>query len=168
MADIRADLCQYYPMKDVFEVILGTASFRAVKDYGSLKTWKIETVRLLRAIALSIAETVEVADEEWKADVQAEIEFGISIAKSATKIDELFAGLAATLATLVFLQVGFLPRDHRKVKRVTLSPRNWKLNSVRSVQYVQNEEQKAMQKKIKKLKGSPPNSPATLLDAQFT
>ena len=112
MADIRADLCQYYPMKDVFEAILGTASFRAVKDYGSLKTWKTETVRLLRAIALTIAETVEVADEEWKADVQAEIEFGISIAKSATKIDELFAGLAATLATLVFLQVGFLPRDH--------------------------------------------------------
>jgi len=150
MTDIRADLHQYYPMKAVFEEILGKASFMKVKDYGPLKNWKAETVRLLKAVALSINATVEIADEEWKEEINAEIEHGILRAESSSEIDELFSGLAATLAKVVFLQIGFVPRGHRSVERVALTPRNWKLNPVRSVQYVQNEQQRATQKRLQK------------------
>ena len=150
MTDIRADLNQYYPMKAVFEEILGKASFMKVKDYGSLKRWKGETICLLKAVAMSIGATIEIADEDWKAEVSSEIKHGISVVKSSSEIDELFAALAATLARVVFLQIGFLPRGHRYVERVALTPRNWKLDLVRSVQYVQNEQQRATQERLQK------------------
>ena len=140
MTAIRSDLHQYYPMKAFFEEILGRASFIKVKDYGPLKRWKAETVCLLKAVTLSIAATVEIADEEWKAEINVEIEHGISLVKSSSEIDELFSCLSATLAKIVFLQIGFVPRGHRSVNRVALTPHNWKLNPVRSVQYVQNKQ----------------------------
>lgn len=153
MTDIRADLHQYYPMKAVFEEILGKASFMKVKDYGPLKSWKAETGCLLKAVALSINATVEIADEEWRAEINAEIEHGISLVESCSEIDELFSCLSATLTKVVFLQIGFVPRGHRSVSRVALTPRNWKLNPVRSVQYVQNEQQRATQERLLKARG---------------
>jgi len=155
MVGIHADLSQYYSMKAVFEQILGKASFMKVKDYGSLASWKAETIRLLKAIALSIDTTVEVADEDWKSEVSAEIQHGISCVRAASEIDELFSSLSATLVTVVFLQIGFLPRGHRNFERISLIPRNWKLNLVRSVQYVQNEQQRITQKRIQKSRSSP-------------
>lgn len=154
MTDIRADLHQYYPMKAIFEEILGKASFMKVKDYGPLTSWKAETVRLLKAVALSINATVEIADEEWKEEINAEIEHGILRTESSSEIDELFSGLAATLAKVVFLQIGFVPRGRRSVERVALTPRNWKLNPVRSVQYVQNEQQRATQKRLQEARAA--------------
>ena len=56
MAEIHADLSQYYSMKAVFEQILGKASFMKVKDYGSLSSWKAETVRLLKTIEYSLTQ----------------------------------------------------------------------------------------------------------------
>ena len=149
MTSIRYETEQYYPMKDVFEQILGKASFMKVKNCGSITDWKAETVRLLKVVSLSINATVEIADEEWRSEIDAEIQFGISLVKSSVAIDELFAGLAATLAKVSFLQIGFIPRGHRNIKRIALTPNNWKLASVRSVQYVQNEKQRAMQNSLK-------------------
>jgi hypothetical protein len=50
MTDIQADLSQYYPMKQLFETILGRASFARVKDYGPLSSWRAESDKLLMAI----------------------------------------------------------------------------------------------------------------------
>ncbi len=148
MPSIRFDLHQYYSMKAVFEETLGRASFAKLKDYGSLKEWKSESARLLKAISLSIEVTVEIADEQWKTEIQQEIQHGLSRIESAAEIDELFAGLAATLARVAFLQLGFFPLGHRMVERIPLKPSYWKLNVVRTVQYVQTEEQRARQRKI--------------------
>jgi hypothetical protein len=146
MPDIRADLAQYYSIKSVFEQILGQDSYKKLKDYGSLKDWKLESTRLLKAISLAINETVEVADIDWREEIKEEIQKGISLVKSSHEIDELFSRLAATLTKIVFLQIGFIPRRHGSIERITLIPRNWKLNIVRTVQYVQNEEQHMKQK----------------------
>ncbi len=149
MVEIHADLSQYYTMKAVFEKILGKASFMKVKDCGSLKSWKAETVRLLNAIAYSIDTTVEVADEDWRVEVRKEIQRGITCVKSARKIDELFSRLSAALVKVVFLQIGFLPLGHSNLRFTPpRKPPNWKLNSVRSVQYVQSEQQRLTQKRI--------------------
>ena len=148
MADIRADLSQYYAMKAVFERTLGKSSFAAVKDYAPLRVWKAEAVRLLMAISLAVTDTVEIVDDEWKAEMSAEIEDGISRIKSSSKIDDLFAGLSATLSHVVFLQLGFLPRGHYRIARVPLARGHWKLDVVRSVQYVQSRPQRIAQKRL--------------------
>jgi hypothetical protein len=66
MAAIRADLSQYYAMRVLFERILGRASFRRVKDHAPLPVWKAESRKLIMALSVSIASTVEVADDEWR------------------------------------------------------------------------------------------------------
>lgn len=152
MSTIRHDLSQYFPMKAIFESILGNTSFMKVKDCGSFKAWKKESINLLKAVAISINTTVEIADDEWRLEINSEIQDGIKSIKTTKEIDEMFCILAATLTTISFLQIGFLPRDHWKSKRVSLISQNWKLNSVRSVQYVQNNAQKEIQLRLKKIK----------------
>ena len=148
MSIIRFDLSQYYPMKAIFERVLGKASFMKVKDCGSFSNWKVESIKLLKAIDLSIKATVEVADEEWKAEINTEIQHGILLVKNCNDIDELFASLAATLTKITFLQIGFFPKGHRNAERIALIPQNWKLNPVRSVQYVQSPSQKEAQLRL--------------------
>jgi len=153
MVEIHADLSQYYSIKAVFEQILGKASFMKIKDYGSLAIWKAETVRLLKTIEYSIDTTVEVADEDWRGEIHTEIRYGITCIQSASEIGELFSNLSATLVKVVFLQIGFLPLGHSNLRFTPpLIPQNWKLNPVRSVQYVQSEQQRLAQKRIQEAK----------------
>jgi hypothetical protein len=148
MTEIRADLSQYYAMKAVFERILGKSSFAATKDYAPLRVWKTETVRLLTAISLAVRDTVEIVDDEWKGEMTAEIAEGIKRIKSSSKIDELFAELSATLTHVIFLQLGFIPRGHHRLPRVLLARGHWKLDVVRSVQYVQSTAQLKAQERL--------------------
>ena len=147
MSEIRFDLSQYYPMKAVFEEVLGQKSFAKIKDCGSLKTWKEESIRLLNALFASITATVLVCDDEWVTEIQTQILLGISRLSSSSEIDEMFSCLAATLARITFLQVGFIPTGHREIDRVPIAPRHWKLDLVRSVQYVQNSTQRLAQQR---------------------
>ena len=152
MTGIRHDLSQYYSIKDLFELVLGKASFKKLKDAGSIKDWKLESVRLLKAISLSVEATVEIVDQEWIDEFHDLINKGASSVESSSEIDELFASLAATLGQLVFLQIGFLPHAHRTMERVPLTVSHWKLNLIRSVQYVQSEDQRRTQFRITKRK----------------
>ena len=138
---IHADLAQFYPMKAVLEQILGKDSFRKLKDYGTFADWKKECQKLLDAVALSIRTTVQITDEDWREEVSAIIELGKSHLRNSKYAADLFASLAATLARLSFLQIGFLPNrySHEKVRLV---PSNCQLDVFRSVLYVQSPEQK--------------------------
>ena len=149
MSDIRADLSQFYAMKAAFEQILGRSSFAKVKDYAPLTTWKAEAIRLLKAVSLAIDETVEVADEDWRVEVQAEIGQGIARIKLCSEISALFANLSATLTYIVFLQIGFIPLGHRNRSTIPLKRGNWKLSTVRTVQYVQTEQQRELQSRLR-------------------
>jgi hypothetical protein len=150
VSEIRADLSQYYPMKGLLEQILGRSSFMRVKDSGPLSSWKSETRKLLCAVRLAIEVTVEVVDEEWRHDVAQLLDHGDSRLAKATSIDELFASLCATLGELAFLQIGFVPRGHYRAKRIPLVARNWRMNPVRSVQYVQSAKQRETQERLTK------------------
>ena len=152
MSDIRADLSQYYAAKALFEKILGRAAFMRVKDYGPLSAWRENYTKLLRAVGVAVEATVEVADVEWKQEVGELLTHGIKRLTAAKSIDELHAAAAATLGELAFLQLGFVPRGHYRVANVPLIGRNWKMNSVRTVQYVQSAEQRAAQKRLSKSK----------------
>lgn len=148
MSDIRADLSQYYPVKSLFEKILGRAAFLRVKDYGSLSTWRSNYERLLKAIEVSIDATVEVVDDEWRDEVSDLIDRGRWLLLNAKSIDELHAGMVATLGELAFLQIGFVPRGHMAQENVRLVESNWKLDVVRSVQYVQSQQQRTRHHKL--------------------
>ena len=145
MAELRADLSQYYAMKSLFERILGTASFRRVKDYAPLSVWKVESAKLLKAVSVSATATVRVADAEWFEEFSRLIERGKSRIQASKSIDELFASLCATLGELSFLQLGLVPQAHRMVERIPLIVQNWKLDSFRTVQYVQTPQQRKAQ-----------------------
>jgi len=152
MADIRADLSQYYAVKAMFERVLGRGAFMSVKDNGTLSSWRANYVKVLRAIGVAADSTVEIADDEWKTEMRSLLSRGVKRLAGAKSIDELHAAAAATLAELAFLQLGFVPRGHYNQKVVPLVARNWKLNAVRSVQYVQSPEQCATQKRLAKLR----------------
>jgi hypothetical protein len=62
---IRYDMSQFYPLKAVFEQIFGKRAYRKLKETATLSDWKVETKKLLKAIELSIVETVKVADADF-------------------------------------------------------------------------------------------------------
>lgn len=141
MSELRYDMAQYYSMKVMFEHVFGNRSYRRLKETATFQDWKKETVKLLQAIRLSIISTVEVADDDFFGQVDIEIEHGKKLISSTEQIDDLFAVLSATLTRIVFLQIGLIPNNYR-CKTVTLRKNNWVLDTFRSVQYVQNHEQK--------------------------
>lgn len=85
-------------------------------------------------------------------DVSELITHGIERLTTSRSIDELHAAAAATLGELAFLQLGFVPKAHCDVESVPLNARNWKMNPVRTVQYVQTDKQREVQKRISQLK----------------
>mgnify|MGYP001608505597 FL=1 len=151
MNGIRYDMSQFYPLKAAFEQILGKRSYRKLKETAGLSDWKVETTKLLKAIELSIVETVKVADTEFYEEANQIIELGRVHIKNAKDISELFASLSATLTRIVFLQIGYIPA-HGRVESLSLIQKNWNLACVRSVQYVQSTAQKETAKRIEERK----------------
>lgn len=147
MNDIRYDMSQFYPLKAALEQVLGKRTYRKLKETATLSDWKVETKKLLKAIELSIIETVKVADEDFYKEAKQILELGHAHIKSTKEISELFAILSATLTRLAFLQIGYIPA-HDRVESVSLTQKNWNLTCVRSVQYVQSAEQKKTAKRI--------------------
>lgn len=152
MPEIRADLSQYYATKDLFEKILGRAAFMRVKNYGPLSAWRKNYIKLLRAVGVAAEVTVEVADADWKKEVSELIAHGIERLTTSRSIDELHAAAAATLGELAFLQLGFVPKGNCDVANVPLNACNWKMNPVRTVQYVQTDKQREAQKRMSRSK----------------
>jgi hypothetical protein len=137
------DMSQFYVLKSLFEDIFDHTVYMDLKENSTISDWRKHTKRLLDAIAVSIKSTVKIADQNWR-DQMAEI-----IAEGKERIGEtqtpedMFACLSATLTRIVFLQIGFIPTRGRKNKPTPLASYYWTLNSFRSVQYVQDDEQRA-------------------------
>lgn len=144
MAELKYDSTQYFELKSALESILGKASYRRLKETGTLDDWREELRRLLKAVELSVGDTVHIADPEWREEIYAVLRRGQHGIGLSTTIDELLSTLSATLIRVVFLQLGFLPRSHCVERRI-LREGNWRLDRYRSVQYVQTEEQRQAQ-----------------------
>lgn len=158
MSIIRADLSQYYSAKMMFEQLLGRTAFMRVKDYGPLSAWCENYIKLLRALGVATEATVEIADAEWKQEVSDLLSHGCKRLQHAKSIDELHAVAAATLGELAFLQLGFVPKGHRNTDNISLASRNWKMNAVRTVQYVQSNEQRNTQQRLSRSKTEDPEA----------
>jgi hypothetical protein len=104
--------------------------------------WKDEIQQLLSAIRIATKSTVEIADDDWFADIESILELGKQQIADSKTVTELFAYLSATLTRLVFLQIGFLPLGRQQKETVPLTRAWWTLKSIRTVLYVQNSKQR--------------------------
>jgi len=140
--ELRYDMSQFYPLKAILEELLGHRVYSRLKETATLRDWKEAIQNLLRAIKVAIQSTVDIADDDWFADIDSILELGkTEIAESKT-VTDLFACLSATLARLAFLQIGFLPLGRQQKGTIPLTKEWWTLTSVRTVQYVQNDKQR--------------------------
>ena len=140
--ELRFDMSQFYPLKAVLEELLGHRVYSRLKETATLRDWQDVLQRLLRAIKLAIESTVDIADQDWFAEIDSILELGkTQIAESKT-VTDLFACLSATLVRVVFLQIGFLPLGRQQIENIPLTKERWTLRSVRTVQYVQNRKQR--------------------------
>ncbi len=140
--ELRYDMSQFYPLKAALEGLLGHGTYMRLKETGTLRDWKQEVNKLLRAIRIAVESTVAIADDEWFAEIDSILELGKSHIASSITVTELFAHLSATLTKLVFLQIGFLPLGGQTKGAVPLTKQWWTLDPVRTVQYVQNGNQR--------------------------
>jgi len=139
---LRGDMSQFYPLKALFERLLGKPTYMRLKESAHFPSWKEATIKLLDAMHLSIVSTVRIADKHWFDDVREVIQRGRKELKRRDTIADLFATLAATLIELSFTQMGGMPRRRYPSKTIPLDPRNWTFDAQRTVQYVQNAEQR--------------------------
>jgi hypothetical protein len=134
---LRHDISSCYELKATIEGLLGNEAWLELKECTSLPTWRKYVLRLIKAIGLSIEESVAIRDKDWIAAVEENLDRGLRSARAAGTLEELLCGFNATLLRQVFLQIGMLPSRSSKDK-VTLRRENWRLNAYRSVQYVQS------------------------------
>jgi hypothetical protein len=141
--EIRYDMSQFYSLKSAFEELLGHRVYMRLKETADLADWKDEVQRLLRAVRMAMKSTVEIADDDWFAQIDTILTRGESETSVSKTVTGLFASLSATLTRLVFLQIGFLPFGRRgQMKTIPITKEWWTLNRVRTVQYVQNSKQR--------------------------
>ncbi len=153
--ELRYDMSQFYPLKAALEELLGHRVYLQLKETATFRDWKDAIQRLLRAIKIAIKSTVEIADDDWFADIDSILELGkTEIAESKT-LTELFACLSATLSRMVFLQIGFLPLGRQQIETIPLTKERWILRSVRTVQYVQNDKQRHTSQGLRKKRITP-------------
>ncbi|MEI4195915.1 hypothetical protein [Roseovarius sp. E0-M6] len=140
-SDDHMPIERYYALKSMFERIWGKDTYLDLKHCSDLKVWKRYCERTLRATEIAASDTVQVADEDWHRELCEIIQHGIGRIESAKAFDELFQCFAATYAEISFHQLGFVPSVY-PATRSQLRKGNWRLDAFRSVQYVQNAEQK--------------------------
>jgi hypothetical protein len=136
------DMSQFYPLKAALEQLLGHRAYLRLKETATLRDWKEEIQKLIRAIKIAIESTVEIADGDWFSDIDKILELGKNQITTSKNVTALFANLSAMLVRLVFLQIGFLPLGRQGNNTVRLTKDWWTLNYVRTIQYVQNSEQR--------------------------
>ena len=72
--ELRYDMSQFYPLKAVLEELLGHRVYLRLKETATLRDWKREIQKLLRAIKIAVKSTVEIADDDWFAGIDSILE----------------------------------------------------------------------------------------------
>ena len=133
---------KYFSLKSSIENLLGTEAWYALKESDSISTWRKFLSKALKALMVSINETVQICDDGWLTEVNRCIDKGLEDLKKRSSIDELISCLAATLLDVSFLQTGFLPKRKGKVDSVSLRKENWRHDVHRQVVYLQTPKQR--------------------------
>ncbi|AOS82982.1 hypothetical protein BIU88_01765 [Chlorobaculum limnaeum] len=136
---------KYLVLKSAIEELFGSDSWYALKESNHVPTWRKYAVKTLKAIQVSISESVDVCDTEWRQEIDKLLAAGIKRIEGDKAIDEIIATLAGTLIRVSFTQIGLMPNRKGSSKSVNLRKESWRLNCFRSVIYTQNIKQKEHQ-----------------------
>lgn len=133
---------KYLPLKSALEDLFGSDAWYALKESNHLGTWRKYAERTLKAVELSIKDSVEIYDDEWMGEVSSCLRQGMEHLKLANAIDEVVGVIAGTMIELSFTQLGQMPRRKGKQGPFPLRKGDWQLNGYRSVAYFQTKAQK--------------------------
>jgi hypothetical protein len=128
---------KYLSLKSSIENLFGTQAWYDLKESDSVSIWRKYITKTLKALRISIHETVEICDKKWISDADRYIDDGLNILKGLNTIDELISCLAATALNLSFLQTGFMPSRRGEERSISLRKKNWRHNHYRQVVYLQ-------------------------------
>ncbi len=137
---LKSDISHKIMLKSAIEQLLGSDVWYELKETTSFIPWRKNVLKLLKAIRISIEESVVIRDQGWFEAVMENIARGEEGVKTSKDIDDLLSCFTATLLRQVFLQIGTLP-NRKGQSIVSLKKDNWRLNGQRSVQYVQSRTQ---------------------------
>ena len=137
---LEHDIEHLYALKTALEQLLGREAWYDLKETTSLTPWRKYVLKTLKAIRVTTRETVQVRDDAWAKAVEENLTRGEKAVAQCKDIDNLLSTFTATLMRQIFLQLGSCP-DRRTKDRVTLTKENWRMNGLRSVQYIQSQEQ---------------------------
>jgi hypothetical protein len=132
---------KYLPFKSAVEDLFGRDAWYALKESNHLPTWRKYAGKVLRAVELSIRDTVEIYDDEWLEQVTVRLRQGSEQVAQADAIDEVIGVVAGTMIEVSFLQIGSMPRRKGKSGPFLLRRGEWRFNGFRSVAYLQTKAQ---------------------------
>lgn len=133
---------KFLAFKGVVEDLFGSDAWYALKESNHIPTWRDYCLKILKLLGLAIEDTVTVCDDDWKNQVSDILERGIDLLRDAKEIDEMISIVAASALQVSFLQIGLMPRLRGSNPKVSLRKGAWKLDTFRSVQYVQTDAQR--------------------------
>ena len=139
------EYAKYLDLKSAIEDLFGSEAWYALKESNHVPTWRKYAEKTLEALNLSSKTTIEVFDESWRQEFDQLMSRGVESVRKCQAIDEIVAVLAGTLVRIAFLQIGQMPSRRGTREKVTLRSHMWRLDSFRSVMYVQNPDQKDRQ-----------------------
>ncbi len=137
---LQCDTSHRIAIKVALEEILGREAWYELKESTSLIPWRQNVLKAFKAIRISIAATISIRDEDWAKEIEENLDRGEEGVRCSKDIDELLSHFEATLLRQVFLQIGFAPNFQGKTGQ-PLRKENWKLDAVRTVQYIQSPQQ---------------------------
>ena len=110
---LKYDTSHMIMLKSAIEQLLGSDAWYELKETTSLTPWRKNVLKLLKAIRISIEESIEIRDQGWFEAVIENLARGEEGVKTSKDIDELLSCFTATLLRQVFLQIGTLPNRNR-------------------------------------------------------
>jgi hypothetical protein len=132
-----------YPLlKSTIEELFGDDAWRALKDSNRVLTWRKYAEKILKAVELSVADSVEVCDPELLKEISDCLQRGLKHLKLEKDIDDIVGVIAGTMTEMSFLQLGSMPRRKGTSGPYRLQKGKWQRNGHRSVVYVQTKAQK--------------------------
>ena len=132
-----------FSIKSEIGRVLGLNAWYALKETTNTAVWKKYFEKVLKSYLAAAKATVTVADDHWHKEFEENIKDAIKRVRGANDFDCALDVFCAALIRQSYLQLGLvLKRGPSSMEEVRLVPGSWRLNSFRTVQYVQTREQR--------------------------
>lgn len=121
--------------------LYGNKDYLSVKSFITATAAKKYYIKIMRSIRFAIQETIEITDKEHRQELLKTLNDLESCFKSSKTIEQTDQLMITFQSQLIFLLIGNLPYNGQEEQFINKSD-NWKLHSLRQIQYVQTNQQK--------------------------